>query len=279
MIVITGATGTVGRETVQLLLDAGHKVKAVSRTASGADMPDGVEMVVGDPSQPQTLRAVWEGSEAVLLIPRAVGNAAAELLAAAAEHGARRVVVISAATVEYPAGESRFAEGFMAVEDAAKASGLIWTFLRCSDFDANSLAWAPQIHAGDVVRGAYGAAATSPIHQRDIAAVAVKALTAPDHASRAYVLTGPESLTQRDKVRIIGEALGRTLSFAELAPEQVRAAMLAQGLPDDVPDRLLGSLADYAREAGPTTDTVRKLLGRPALSFAVWAVENAGAFQ
>ncbi|MGW0811469.1 hypothetical protein ACWD0F_51270, partial [Nonomuraea sp. NPDC002799] len=113
---------------------------------------------------------------------------------------------------------------------------------------------------------------------RDIAEVAVAALVNPAHEGRSYLLTGPQSLTQHDKVRLIGEAIGRALTFQELTPEQIRQAMLAQGLPEEIADRLLGSLADYARAPGPTTDTVRQLLGRPALTFAAWATDNATAF-
>ena len=279
MIVITGATGSVGREATRLLLAAGHKVTAVTRDPSAAELPEGATVAEGDPSRPRSLAAVWAGVEGVLLSPRAVGDAAAELLAAAAEHGARRVVVLSASTVQYPAGEPRFAQAFKAAEDTARASGLAWTLLRCADFAANALAWAPQIRATGKVRGAYPDAATSPIHQRDIAEVAALALTDPEHAGCSYVLTGPQSLTQQDKAAAIGEAIDSPVSFAEVAPEQVRAAMLTQGLPADVPDRLLGSLADYARRPGPTTETVQKLLGRPALSFETWAAENAAAFQ
>jgi len=281
MIVIIGATGIVGREAAGLLLAAGHKVTAVTRNPAAENLlPEGAVVAEGDPSRPQSLAAAWTGVDAVLLSPRAVGHAAAgELLAAAAEHGARRVVVLSAATVQHPAGEPRFIQGFKAVEEAARACGLAWTFLRCSDFAANALAWAPQIRATGVVRGAYPDAATSPIHQRDIAAIAALALTGPEHAGRAYVLTGPQSLTQTDKAALIGEAIKAPVSFIETAPDQVRAALLAQGLPAEVPDRLLGSLADYARRPGPTTETVQKLLGRPALSFAAWAAEHAAAFR
>lgn len=280
MILITGATGVVGREATRLLLAAGHKVTAVTRDASAADLPEGATVAVGDPSRPQSLGDVWAaGVEAILLSPRAVGDAAVELLAAATEHGARRVVVLSASTVQFPAGEPRFAQGFKAVEDAAQSCGLAWTFLRCADFAANALAWAPQIRAANIVRGAYADAATSPIHPRDIAEVAALTLTDPEHAGRSYLLTGPQSLNQREKAALIGEAVGAPVSFTEIAPEQARAAMLAQGLPAEIPDRLLGSLADYARRPGPTSDTVQTLLGRPALSFAAWAAENAAAFR
>ena len=278
MILITGATGSGGREAVQLLLAEGADVAAVTRDPANANLPAGARVIGGDPSRPHTLASVLGGTDAVLVGPRAVGGATAELLLLAAVHGAQRAVVLSAATVEYPAGLPRFAADFEAVEDAARASGLVVTLLRSADYAANALAWAPQIRQARVVYGAYADAATSPVHPRDIAAVAVLALTGAGHESRAYILTGPESLTQREKVRLIGEATGLDLSFAEVAPGQVRQAMLAQGLPEEIPDRLLGSPADYARTPGPTTDTVRELLGRPALTFAEWAAENAAAF-
>lgn len=278
MFLITGATGNVGREGVRLLLDDHREVVAVTRDPAHAALPDAAHVVRGDPSRPSALASALERVEAILLSPRAVGDATAELLSLAAEHGVRRVVVLSAVTVEYPARHTRFAEEFRAVEDAAKASGLEWTILRCADFDANALAWAPQIRSTGVVRGAYADAATSPIHQRDIAAVAVRAMDT-GHAGRTYLLTGPQSLAQRDKVRLIGDALGEELSFQELLPEQVRQAMLAQGLPEEIPDRLLGSLADYAKQPGPSSDTVERILGRPALTFAEWAAENAAAFR
>lgn len=280
MIVVTGATGTIGREVIQILLADGREVAAVTRDPSAARLPSGATVVRGNPSEPGTIaEAAWHGADAVLISPRAVGNAAAELLAAAAAHGAHRVVVISSATVQYPAGEPRFAEHFRQVEDAARGSGLAWTFLRCADFDANALAWAPQIRAAGIVTGAHAEAATSPVHQSDIAEVAARALTIPGHEGQAYVLTGPQSLTQRDKAAIIGQAIGRPVSFTEVSPDQVRSAMLAQGMPAEIPDRLLGSLADYARQPGPTTSTVQELLGRPALTFADWSTENASAFR
>jgi uncharacterized protein YbjT (DUF2867 family) len=238
----------------------------------------------GAPSHPKTLTSVLRGVEAVLISPRALGDttagaATAELLDLAAEQGVERAVALSAVTVQYPAGYRRFADAFKAVEEAVKASRLPWTLLRSADYAANTLAWAPQIRLASVVRGAYGDAATSTIHERDVAAVAARALVNPAHAGHSYVLTGPQSLTQRDKVRLIGEAIGKKLSFEELPPEQIRQAMLAQGLPEDVPDRLLGSLADYAKEPGPSSDTVDQVLGRPALTFAEWAAEHAAAFR
>jgi uncharacterized protein YbjT (DUF2867 family) len=187
------------------------------------------------------------------------------------------VVVLSAVTVVYPAGYRRFAEQFQTVEDTVKASGLRRTILRCADFASNGLEWASQIRPAGAVRGVYGDAATSTIDERDIAAVAVRALLNPAHAGNSYLLTGPQSLTQHDKVRLIGQAIGRDLSFVELSPEQVRQAKLAGGHPEEIPDRLLSSLADYAKQPGPSSATVEQVLARPARTFAEWAADHAAA--
>src|SRR6266705_2364995 len=154
MILVTGATGNVGREVVNLLLSGGEKVVALTRHPEKAALPEGAVVVGGDPSHPQTLTKALRDVEAVLVSPRALGDATAgaatvKLLKLAAEQGTRRVVVLSALTVEYGGGYQRFADAFRAVEDEARASGLQWTILRCADFASNALGWAPQIrHAG-----------------------------------------------------------------------------------------------------------------------------------
>jgi uncharacterized protein YbjT (DUF2867 family) len=214
VILVTGATGNIGREVVNLLRAGGAKVLAVTRHPQTAVLPDGAVVVGGDPSRPQTLTQALPGVKAVFISPRALGDATAgaataELLELAAAQGAQRVVALSAVTVEDGGGEKRFADAFKAVEDAVRASGLAWTILRCSEFDSNALVWAPQIRAGGTVKGAYGEAASSPIHERDVAAVSALALMDATHAGHTYVLTGPQSLTQRERVRLIGEAIGK----------------------------------------------------------------------
>lgn len=279
MILVTGANGVVGRQVMKLLLGEDSAVAAVTRGLEATRLPHDAKVVTGDLFRPQWIEPALEGVEAIQISPRATGPGLGELLKLAVGQGVRRVVLLSATTVEHPAGEPRFAAQFKLAEDLVTGSGLEWTVLRLADFAANALAWAPQVKAGDVVRGAYGEAATAPIHEADIAEVAVQALRSDAHSGSVHTLTGPQLLDQHEKVRILGAALGRTLSFQELPPEQVRQGMLAQGLPEEVPARLLGSLADYATRPGPTTRTVEDLLGRPALTFADWAHDNASAFQ
>lgn len=278
MILVTGATGNVGREVVKLLLAEGTDVAAVTRNAGQTVLPAAASLVIGDPSQPETITSAFHDVDAIFLVPRAVGHATAELLSLAANQGVKRVVGVSAVTVEYGGGYERFAEEFKKFEETVRASGLQWTFLRCSQFASNALIWAPQIRAGNVVRGAYGDAAVSPIHPRDIASVGVQALLDPKFAGHTYALTGPESLSQRDQVRRIGEAIGAPLSWQEVAPEQIREAVIRQGAPEEIPDRMLGYLAECIRQPGPSTDVVEQLLGHGARTFSEWASENAAAF-
>jgi uncharacterized protein YbjT (DUF2867 family) len=226
MILVTGATGNVGRELVKLLLDSGEEVGAVTCDPGSAAVPAGARVVGGDPSRPKTLTSALRDVEAVLLSPRAVGHGAAELLALAGEHGARRVVLLSAVTVEYPAGEARFADAFKAAEDVVKGCGLDWTLLRCADFAANALAWAPQIRQAGAVRGPTVTPRPLDPRARHRRGRRIRA-GQPRTCRHCYVLTGPQSLTQRDKVRLIGEAIGTKLSFQEISPQQAcQAGML-----------------------------------------------------
>jgi len=246
MIMVTGATGNVGREVVNLLLEAGEKVVAVTRSPDTAELPDGVEVVGGDPSRPETLAAALRGIDAIFLNPATIGNTAAELLSLAAEQGVRRVVLLSGGAVEFGDGQSPLAEYFLALEGQVKASGLDWTFLRPGEFAANTRDWAPQIRATGAVRGAYGDAVTLPVHERDIAAVVVAALLNPGHVGRSYLLTG-SPVTPREKVRLIGEAIGEKLVFEEISHEQARQALIDQGAPADVAETVLNYQADPGR--------------------------------
>ncbi len=276
---ISGATGNVGKGLVAQLLAAGASVRAVTRDRAHAHLPDDVEIVDGDPSQPTNLRRSFGGVDAMFVTPRSTGSALSKLMSIAYDSGVRRVVLISAITVEFGGGDSRFIEGFRAAEYAAKTSGLDWTILRCADFDANARIWIPQIRSSDIVRGAYGDAATACIHERDIAAVAARVLTGGRHSRETYALTGPASVSQSEKVRAIGEAVGRNVQWEEMPAEDVRAAMIAVGTPAEIPERMLGYLSSVNGKDAPLTTTVRDLLGRDALSFGQWATDHAAEFE
>ncbi|MET9340898.1 NAD(P)H-binding protein [Nonomuraea sp. NPDC003804] len=282
MILVTGATGTIGRPLVDLLTGANAKVRAVTRTTGPTSLPATAEVVTGDPAQPGTLARHLDGVTALFLHPRAAGDAAAELVALAKEHGVRRVVALSAINIDEPLDHqpSRFrGDRNKEAEDAAVAGGLEWTSLRASSFAVNALtSWGGQITAGDVVRGPYAGFAETPIHEHDIAAVAAHALLTDDLVNRRTYLTGPQALTHTDMVEIIGEAIGRPLTYTEIPPEAAAQGLIARGLPEPFVTALMARYArDLARPTRPTGD-VEKILRRPAHTFAAWAEEHASEF-
>ncbi|MFC5830922.1 NAD(P)H-binding protein [Nonomuraea insulae] len=283
MILVTGATGTVGRPLAGVLAGEGIKVRAVTRDPQAAGLPAGVEVVVGDPSRPDTMGAILEGVSSLFLHPRAVGEAAADLLALAKERGVQRVVALSAVNVDDDLADqpSRFqGDRNKEAEDAAVASGLDWVSLRPASFAVNTLrTWAPQVRAGDVVRGPYAAFAEPLIHEGDLAEVAARALLGAELTFQKVRLTGPRSLSHEELVAAIGEVIGRPLRYQEVPPEAFEQSMIQRGLPKPFVEALL---ARYARGAGPAegvTDEVEKILGRPARTFSEWVADHAAAFQ
>jgi uncharacterized protein YbjT (DUF2867 family) len=283
MILITGATGTIGRPLVDLLVGENAKVRAVTRDPQSADLPAGVEVVAGDPSRPDTIAPLLEGVTSVFLHPRAAGEAAGDLLALAKARGVGRVVALSAINVDDDLAEqpSRFqGDRNKEAEDAAVASGLEWVSLRAASFATNTLnTWAPQVRAGDVVRGPYATFAEPLIHERDLAEVAARALLSPELTGERVRLTGPQSLSHKELVDIIGNVIGRPLRYQEVPAEAFKQGMTQRGLPQPFVDALV---ARYARGIGPAeavTDEVRRILSRPARTYAEWVADHAAAFQ
>ena len=283
MIMIAGATGTIGRPLIDLLDAEGVEVRAVTRTPLAAGLPAGVEVVEGDLSRPDTIASSLRGVTALFLNPAAVGLAAGDLLALARERGVKRVVALSAMNVDDDLDEqpSRHrGDRNKEVEDAAVGSGLEWVSLRASSFAINTLrAWGAQIRAGDVVRGPYASFAESPIHERDLAAVGVRALLTDDLVGQRVPLTGPQSLTHEAMIAIIGDVIGRPLRYQEIPPEAATQGMVAQGFPQPFVQALM---ARYARGVGQpaiTTSEVEKILGRSARTYAEWVADHAAAFR
>ncbi|GGP44055.1 NAD(P)H-binding protein [Saccharothrix coeruleofusca] len=279
-VLVTGATGAVGGQVVAQLRASGTPVRALVRDPGSAALPDGVDVRRGDLLAPETVAAAAEGADvAFLMWPFPTTDVVPAVLDALARH-VRRVVFLSSGAVRDDLEEQENAIGawHAEVERAIERSGLEWTFLRPHAFATNTLAWAPQIRDGDVVRGVYGAAAMPLLHEADIAAVAVRALVEGGHVGKRYVLTGPEALTQAEQVRVIGEAIGRPLRWEEITPEAARQRMLDQW-PAAVVDVMLGAQARLVAEPGPRTSTVEEVTGVPARTFREWATDHAADFR
>jgi uncharacterized protein YbjT (DUF2867 family) len=280
-ILVTGATGHIGRRVVEQLLAAGSRVRAMSRSPHTAGLPDDVEVVRGDLTEPATLDPCLDGVDAVFLVwavPLAGAAAAVERIAA---HAERIVLLTSPHRTPHPFFQqpNTMRAVHAGVEQVIETSGLQWTFLRPHVFALNYLNWwAPQIKTGNVVRWFHAAAATAPIHERDLAAAAARALCDEGHAGKEYVLTGPASLTQRELPPIIGDAIGRPLRFEELSPESARREVLAQW-PAWLADMMLSAYGAAVDRPAFVTSTVADVTGSPARTFRQWAVEHAADFR
>ncbi|MEV8441934.1 NAD(P)H-binding protein [Actinosynnema sp. NPDC051121] len=281
-ILVTGATGTVGRHLVHHLLAAGHPVRALSRRPGDAALPDDVEVVRGDTTDVDSLAAAFTGVTAAHLINFGHGyrplDNGARIADAARRAGVRRVTLLGG-----------WAEGTL--EPAVRASGLEWTQLRPLEFMANTLAdWGPPLRADGVIREPHGDRRSALVHEADIAAVAATALTTDGHAGQTYTLTGPEALSPRDKVRHLADATGRDLRFEELTPHQARELWtahppslqlyrVAPGGPEEKADFVLTLYGNVPESGSTVSDTVERVTGRPARTFAEWAAEHADAFR
>ena len=281
MILVIGATGNVGRNVVSQLARTGAHVRALTRNPDAARLPDGVNVMRGDLSVPSTLRDCLEGVDTVFLVWRNLSPAIVPALIDELAKRVRRIVFLSSAAVRDDLETQADAIGKIhyEIEEQIRKSGLEWTLLRPGAFAANTLTWwGPQIRQGDVVRWPYGNAAWAPIHERDIAAVAVRALTEDGHGGAKYFLTGSEPLTQIEQVRTIGEVIKRPLRFEELSPDAARQQMTAF-MPPFIADRLLQLWAGMVAAPVPPTETVTEVTGAPARTFREWAVDHARDFQ
>ncbi|MFE7509046.1 SDR family oxidoreductase [Promicromonospora sp. NPDC057488] len=278
MIVITGATGNIGRPLVAELARRGHDVTAVSR-AGAAPLDDPlVRGVSADLAEPASLRAAVSGADAMfLLVPGSGGHLDTErIIGTAAESGVRRLVLLSSLGAVTRAGS--VSHGPLAeLEKRVQGSGLEWTLLRPADFASNALAWVPTVRSERAVHAPFGDVALPAVDPLDIAQVAAAALADDGHAGRAYVLTGPAALSPRDRTAALADVLGIPLTLVELTREQARTDMLAY-MPEPIVDGTLAILGEPTPQEQLVSRDVESVLGRPAHTFADWARRNAGAF-
>ena len=273
-VVVTGATGNVGKPLVAELADAGIDVRAVTRQHA-IELPHGV---VAFESAVDAL----PGADAVLLNSRALGDQLATTIAAARAVGVRRLVALSAINVDddFSRQPSRFrGDRNWECERLVVDSGLEWVSLRPSVFASNFVGmWAPQIRIGDVIGGPYATASTAPISDSDVSAVAARAVLTDDLVGRRVPLTGPESLTNCDLAIVIGTILGRELTYVEVPEDAVRRHFSSIGFPSEFADAYLALLSRTLDRPALVTRDVEEILGRPACTFGQWVSENSERF-
>ncbi|MER5808466.1 NAD(P)H-binding protein [Streptomyces sp. NPDC002033] len=279
MIVITGATGNIGRPLTRALAGAGEQVTAVSRHA--AAVPDGVRHVVADLAEPAGLEPALAGAKSLFLLLsgdlHATGAGPAGIIGRAAAAGVRRIVLLSTlGVVTRPFGTTRIA--MRALEDALRGSGLEWAVLRPGGFASNALWWAESVRAQRLVAAPFGDVGVPVIDPADIAEVAAACLLDERHTGAAYELTGPEVITPRGQTEAIAAALGTPVGFHELTREEAGAAM-ARSMPAELAADTLDILGSPSPAELRVSPDVQRVLGRAPRPFADWAARNVAAFR
>ncbi|MBA2813763.1 NAD(P)H-binding protein [Streptomyces sp. KM273126] len=281
MIVVTGATGNIGRTLVPLLAERGEDVVAVSRRPQPEGLPAGVRHAQADVGNSASMRRVLDGADSFFLLLGGELNSHGEspdaLIGAALDAGVKRFVLLSS-QINSTRPEALSHTRLRDFEAAVRASGADFTILRPGGFASNALAWAESVRAQRTVFAPFGDVALPVIDPADIAAVAAAALHEEGHAGRTYELTGPEAISPRQQAAVISQSLGEDVAFVELSREQAQAHM-AQFMPEEVIDGtldILGVPLPAEQAISPDTESV---LGRPARPFGEWVARNLPAFQ
>lgn len=289
MILVTGATGTVGGQVVLELQAVGTPFAALVRNRDKAAALGhmGIELRVGDYERPDTLEEAFAGAERLFLVAPltpALAELETNAIDAAARAGVRHIVKLSTAGVGWSAHDEHPVPRQYPLHRRSEAqlehSGLAFTHLRPGPFMQNTLNFAPSIIAEGTFRGAWGEGAMGYIDVRDVAAVAVRVLSTGGHEGRAYELTGPEALAQADVARKLSEAIGRDVRYQNVPPERALQAMLSRGMNE----WFAGAMVEVMQHidtgaAANVTDNVSKIIGRSPRSYDEFAREFASTFQ
>ncbi|MDL9978468.1 SDR family oxidoreductase [Microbacterium sp. ASV49] len=276
-ILITGATGAVGRHLVAVLLAAGEDVRAVSRDPEKAALPSGVDVVAADLADASSLDDdVFAGVDRAFVFP---SDATDTFMEAAVAAGVDRFVVLSslAAAEEFPRDHGSASQVHHAAVEAAVTSRTDrWTILRPGTFANNLLSWAYPISNGFPVRAPYVQSAQAPIHEADVADAAAAALRSEEWVGHAIAMTGPGALTRADQVAAIAAAIGRPIELVDISADEFRAETSAF-----IPQPIMTMLLDYWSDTLTTPDRVRPvtpLTGRPGRTLAQWARDHRADF-
>lgn len=280
MIVITGATGNVGRPLVRALAAASEQVTAVSRGVSDAAVPHGVRRWQADLTDPESLRPVLDGADALFLHDGGGAHpfSPPDILDIAKAGGVRHVVLLSSQGIATRPQSSSHGGVGRSEEDAVRQSGMDWTILRPGGFNSNTYAWVESVRAQRMVAAPFGDVGLPFIDPDDIAEVAAAALREAGHAGQVYELTGPALTTPRQRAATLGDALGEPIRFIEQTRDEARAQMLLF-MPELVVETTLAIIGEPNPAEQLVSPDVERILGRAPHTFADWVQRNIAAFR
>ena len=280
-VLITGATGRVGRVVVDVLSDVGVPVRALThRSEAAATLPANVEIFSGDLAVPESLDAALQGVDTVFLVWAAPPATVPEVVERLATHPRRVVFLSSPHQTPHPFFQqpNTMAVLHADIERRIAAAGLESTIIRPGMFASNTLSWwGSAIRTDGVVRWPYGGAETAPVDDRDVAAVAAPTLYKDGHAGGDYVLTGPQAVSQAEQVSIIGDVVGRQTRFHELSPDEFRRETEGSW-PRPVVDMLLAAWAAAMGTPAFISSSVFDILGAAPRTFRQWVTDHATGF-
>ncbi|MFE6617139.1 NmrA family NAD(P)-binding protein [Amycolatopsis sp. NPDC057786] len=265
-VLVTGATGNTGRHVVAELVRRGEHVRALTRNPSAAKLPAGVELVEGTHTAPETLTDAFEGVTRLhITVTAGLADVGADLVKRAVDAGVRRMTVVWGGYVG-------------PTEQAMAESGVEWTRLEPQEFMSNALTWVDSVRADGVVREPFDLP-SAVVHEGDIGAVAATALVEDGHSGKVYNLTGPEALTTSERIAILGSGVGRDIALERITRQQAIDRLLADGVSVADAEYVVGWHSDPPVEARTVVDTIEKVTGRPARTFAQWVAEHADRFK
>jgi uncharacterized protein YbjT (DUF2867 family) len=281
-ILVTGSTGNIGRHVVGQLAASGVQFRAMTRNPDAAGLPAHVDVVRGDLTVPETLDSCLREIDTVFMVWVAPPEAIDGALEKIAKHARRIVYLTAPLKTPHPffqqANPSRAIAERM--EQVIEQSGLEWTFIRAGMFAGNARHfWGAQIRAGGVIRWPYLTAPTAPTDERDIAAIAVRALCDGGHAGAEYVVTGPQSLTQAEQIQTIGRAIGRSLHVEEMTPGEAQSKLLPVLGSTVFINLLLDAWAAALGRPAFVSSTFAEITGTAPRPFLEWATAYAAEFR
>lgn len=284
MILVTGATGNNGSEIVKALAASGAGVRGMVRKYPdcGRTVLPGVELVTADFEDPVSIRRALEGTDRAFLVTNSSERAEAQQLGfveQARAAGLRHIVYLSQlhSATNSPV---RFLRYHAVVEEAISTSGMVFTHLRPNLYMQALLGFRSSIASRGQSYAPAGDARVSIVDVRDIAAVAVAALTQDGHEGKTYDITGPEALTHAEMAAQLTTVLGRPVMFVDLPETAMRDAVRGFGFPEWQADGLIEDYAHYRRgEASAVSPSVQEITGRSAGSFAAFACDYRQAFS